>query len=121
MSVLIVEDEFLLADTLEDQISHEGYTVCAKALTAHDAYDRAVEHRPDIVFVDVRLAGIVDGISAARMIRRSHKCAFVFLTAYGDTQTTERIRGEVPGAVLLNKPATQAEIADALRRVRAAI
>jgi CheY-like chemotaxis protein len=114
--ILIVEDEFLLADNLEDQLTGGGHTVCAKAATAHDAYDRAVQHRPDIVFVDVNLAGELDGISAARMIRRAHKCAFVFLTAYSDVRTAERVRSELPGAVLLSKPATLAQVAEAVRR-----
>jgi DNA-binding NarL/FixJ family response regulator len=116
--ILIVEDEFLIAAALEDQIIHQGHTVCAAVATAQDAYDRAVEHRPDVVFMDVRLAGVVDGISAARMIRRTHRCAIVFLTAYSDKRMAERVRREVPGAILLSKPASDARIANAIRRAR---
>ncbi len=67
-TVLIVEDEYLIAEFLSDMVEDFGMVVCGVADTADMAADAAIEAHPDMVLMDVRLKGAKDGIDAAHMI-----------------------------------------------------
>jgi len=112
--VLIVDDDFLVADGLESFLLSCGHEVCGKARSADAALYMAKILRPQVVFMDVRLAGSRDGVEAAEMILGEHACRVVFLTAYGDPTMVDRIRTAVPAAAVLNKPTTAADIAAAI-------
>jgi DNA-binding NarL/FixJ family response regulator len=113
--VLIVEDELLLAESLEDMLTDDGHEVCGKARSADAAIYLARTQNPDVVLMDVKLASSRDGIDAAEAIRQEQACRVVFLTAYADASTRDRIRRAVPDAVVLSKPATRSEIMGAVR------
>jgi DNA-binding response OmpR family regulator len=113
--VLIVEDEALLAEALEDMLGREGHEICGKVTTGEAAIDVARATQPDVVLMDVKLAGNLDGIDAAETIRRERACRVVFLTAYANPLVEDRIRRAVPGAQVLGKPASPGEIKSAVR------
>jgi DNA-binding NarL/FixJ family response regulator len=114
--VLIVEDEVLLAESLEDMLTEDGHEVCGKAITADDAVSLARTTHPDVVLMDIKLVGARDGIDAAQAIRGEQTCRVVFLTAYADRPTTERIKRTVPDALILHKPASPAAIRSAVKQ-----
>jgi two-component system, response regulator PdtaR len=99
-SVLVVDDEMLIADlwcmTLEDM----GLTVCGIASTAESAIAMAREHRPRVVLMDVRLRGELDGVSAALAIHEFVGSKVIFITGSREESTLERIRQDHPTAVL---------------------
>ena len=63
--ILLVEDESLIAKDLERRLQRMGYLVIVLAVTGLDAIHQTLEHQPDVVLMDIRLQGQMDGIEAA--------------------------------------------------------
>ena len=108
-TVLVVEDQRLVAADLAVQLRTFGYRVVGLAATGADAIEKARELCPDLVLMDVHLEGDMDGTEAARQIRAESGCAIVFLTAYSDVETLERAKLAEPGGYVV-KPATPTEL-----------
>lgn len=104
LKVLIVEDEVLIAMTLESMVEDFGYEVCGVACAGDDAVRQAARSRPDVILMDINLGPGIDGIEAARRTREALSPRIVFVSAYGDPATLARVRVAVPEAVMLNKP-----------------
>jgi CheY-like chemotaxis protein len=80
--VLIVEDEALTALALESYIEGIGHKVVGLSASGEDAVRQAKSEKPDLVFMDVRLAGKMDGMEAARLIDRDRSTAIVIISGY---------------------------------------
>jgi two-component system cell cycle response regulator len=87
---LIVEDERIVALDLRTTLERLGYDVVGMAASAEEALTNAASARPDLVLMDVRLRGSVDGIELASRMRDLGDVAVVFLTANADNETLER-------------------------------
>lgn len=111
--VLVVEDESIVARDLELTLQGLGYRVCAIARTGEEAIAEAEAHKPDVVLMDIRLHGEMDGIEAARRIRQRSAVPIVFLTAYADEGTLERAASVDPYGYVL-KPFDERELHVAL-------
>jgi PAS domain S-box-containing protein len=96
IAILIVEDEQIVAVAIEGQLRRLGYRVVGTAASGEEACAKAAELEPDLVLMDVRIEGPMDGIEAARRIRRSRDVPVVFLTAYSDVDTVERAKAAEP-------------------------
>jgi two-component system, cell cycle sensor histidine kinase and response regulator CckA len=70
--ILIVEDEFLIFEDLKYKVQRLGHAVIAHATRGEVAVQQAFDMEPDLVLMDVRLAGTMNGIEAARLIRERH-------------------------------------------------
>lgn len=120
--ILVVEDEYFVALSAEDALSAAGFTVVGIATTADEAATMAASERPDLVLMDVRLAGSRDGIDAAAEILARLSIPSLFATAHSDAAT--RARGNAAAFPLgwLSKPYTPGEVAaavtEAMSRVR---
>jgi signal transduction histidine kinase len=90
--VIIVEDNSMVAEDLHEELQNFGYQVVGIAATGESAIEQATEHRPDLLIMDVRLAGEMDGIEAATEIHRRLSIPVVFLSAYSDETLLERTR-----------------------------
>lgn len=90
--VLIVEDERLVAEDLRDTLTQQGYDVAGLVATGEKAIAKVAEVDPDVVLMDIHLAGEMDGISAAREIRNRHGTPVIYLTAFSNDQTLIRAR-----------------------------
>lgn len=88
--ILIVEDESLVADDLEQRLIKLGYRSVGIVDTGEAAVTQALELRPDLVLMDIRLKGPLDGIEAAGQLRVPHRIPVVFLTSHADQGTLER-------------------------------
>ena len=113
--ILVVEDEALSALYLCDVLFGFGHDVVGTADTAPAAVAAAAKHRPDLVLMDIHLAGGSDGIEAATEIRNRLGIPSIFVTAYSDRTTRERARTAQPLDYLV-KPIGVAAIGQALRR-----
>ena len=116
-SVLIVEDEFLIALDLEAAMSGLGFEICGLAPNAEEARSLAMNHQPDVVLVDVYLGGAREGIETARWLRDVCDASVVFVTAHTDAATLERIKEVVPGSPILSKPVYREHLAAAVAAV----
>jgi len=91
--ILIVEDEAITVSALKRELVSLGYEIAGTASTTDEAL-RAVEiHKPDLVLMDITLAGGVNGVVAAIAIRGNFHVPVVFLTAHADDRTMERAVG----------------------------
>jgi CheY-like chemotaxis protein len=88
--VLLVEDDFLIASLTEDALSAAGYTLIPTATTAMEAIRLALSERPNIILMDIRLAGARDGIFAATEIYRQTGIRCIYTTAHTDEATKQR-------------------------------
>jgi signal transduction histidine kinase len=107
--ILIVEDERIVARDLAATLVEFGYAVVDVVARGEDAIARSRVHRPDVILMDIRLAGAMDGIEAAARIRAEHDAAIIFLTAHTDEQTLQRAKHTEPLAYLV-KPFRGADL-----------
>jgi len=107
--VLIVEDEILIADELRERLARFGFSVIAAVDSAEEGIAIATRECPDLVLMDIRLTGEKDGVEAAKEIRQQLDVPIVYLTAYSDQLTMERVKGtEYDGFIL--KPFQRQEL-----------
>jgi two-component system, cell cycle sensor histidine kinase and response regulator CckA len=91
-SILIVEDEGLIALDLRKKLEQAGYTVPMVADNGDDAILGVESLRPSLVLMDIRLRGSLDGIETADRIRRQFHVPVMFVTAHADRETLDRAR-----------------------------
>ena len=108
-TLLVVEDEAIVARDLLIQLTGLGYDPVAHTKRGEDAIRLAGALRPDLVLMDIGLAGEVGGIEAAIEIRRLHAVPVVFLTAYAEQATLERAKHAEPFGYVL-KPYSEREL-----------
>jgi CheY-like chemotaxis protein len=120
--IAVVDDELIVAKDLEATLRGFGYEVPGTAPSAREAIALAGAAKPDLMLMDIRLSGEMDGIEAARHIQRQHDVPIVFVTAYADDATLARAREAYPYGYLV-KPvqdnALRSTVATALHRHRA--
>ena len=100
-SILIVEDEFVIAKDIQISLENMGYIVCAIVSSGEEAITKAKKEKPDLVLMDIILKGEIDGIEAARQIRSLFKIPIVYLTAYADENTLEKAKITEPYGYIL--------------------
>jgi response regulator NasT len=89
LRILVAEDEALIRMDLIEMLGEAGYTVCAEASNGQEAVNLAIEHRPDLCILDVKMP-ILDGISAAEQI--IDIAPVLMLTAFSQRELVERAR-----------------------------
>ena len=115
-NILIVEDEAVVAADLAGKLERAGYRSVGIACDGEDAVETAKALAPDLVLMDIRLAGPMDGIKTAERIQASRNIPIVYLTAHSDMATLRRAAATEPFGYIL-KPfeerdvTTQIEIA----------
>ncbi|MGE3190993.1 MAG: response regulator [Vicinamibacterales bacterium] len=108
-SVLIVDDEIIIARDLEARLRGMGYAVAGLAATGRDAIRLARARRPDLVLMDIVLKGEIDGIEAASQIRQASRVPVIYLTAYTDPKTLDRAKRTEPYGYIV-KPFSEREL-----------
>src|SRR3954468_16340179 len=98
--ILVVEDERIVALDLVRTLEDLGYAVVGSVATGEAAIARVAEAAPDIVLMDIRLAGALDGIGAADWIRKNRGIPVIFLTAHADDETLRRAKQTDPSGYL---------------------
>ena len=99
--ILIVEDESIVALDIRSSLTKLGYSVCGICSRGDEAVKKVHEFSPSLVLMDIRLAGEVDGITAAAEIRRTTKIPVVYLTAHADETTLARAKVTEPFGYVL--------------------
>lgn len=99
--ILIVEDEVFTADQEEKRLLELGYEVAGKADSGERAIQLARETRPDVVLMDIKLRGNMDGIDAADEIKIKLNIPVIYVTAYADDDLLQRARVTEPFGYIL--------------------
>lgn len=108
--ILVAEDEALIRMDLVEMLGEAGYIVCAEASNGQEAVDLAIEHRPDLCILDVKMP-ILDGISAAQQI--IDIAPVLMLTAFSQRELVERARDAGVMAYVV-KPFTVGDLVPAI-------
>jgi CheY-like chemotaxis protein len=82
LRVLIVEDEMIIAMDMQSKINEMGCTVVGRVGSGEQAVEQALTLKPDLVLMDIKLRGKIDGIAAARTIRQSEDIPVIFVSAF---------------------------------------
>jgi len=114
--VMIVEDEAITAMATGAMIKRLGHVVSAAVGTGQAALAAFRRQRPDLVLMDIRLDGDLDGIETAKLIRRDSDVPVVFVSAFVDEVTRSRAAEAGPFAFMA-KPLDEFDLKDMLNRV----
>ncbi len=107
--VLVVEDESIVALDIQSRLMKLGYLVPVIATSGLEAIDKATETQPDLVLMDIKLKGELDGIETVRQFQSKFDLPVVYLTAYADEATLQRAKITAPAGYLL-KPFVEREL-----------
>ena len=109
-TVLIVEDEAIVAADLAGKLGQLGYEIAGTTAVGEEAVALACRLLPEVVLMDIRLKGSMDGIEAAEAIRRRADVPVIYLTAHSDSATLNRAKLSEPFGYIL-KPFEERELA----------
>lgn len=112
-NILIVEDESIIALDIEQSLTSYGYCITAIATSADTALKAIQQWQPDLVLMDIQIQGSQDGIQTAALIKAQFDLPIVYLTAYIDTATLERINRIQPGGYVV-KPFQDKDLRSAI-------
>jgi CheY-like chemotaxis protein len=118
-SILIVEDDALVASYIEEVLAGSGFRVAGIAASSTEALSLAAENRPRLALVDIRLAGPIDGIELACLLRQKYAVPAIFLSALADADTTDRAQAARPLG-FLHKPFRPSQVFNAIERALSA-
>ena len=107
--ILIVEDERIIALNVRESLESLGYIVPAIVASGEKAVEKALVLRPDLVLMDIRLKGNIDGIQAAEQIWNSLSIPVIYVTGHSDKSTLERAKITAPFGYIL-KPVKEQEL-----------
>ena len=107
--VLIVEDEVVVAMELRSRLTALGYEVVGSCDQGEQVADLVTRYEPDLILMDIKLAGRMDGIEAAQQIHSIRDVPVVFLTAHSDERTLQRAKLSDPYGYIV-KPFSEAEL-----------
>lgn len=107
--ILVVDDDLMFALDLKNQVERLGHEVVGMARSSSEAREAFAEKDPDLVLMDVYLAGQMDGIQTVHELRGSRGLPVIFISSAGDEQTISRAAEEAPHAFLL-KPLNRGEL-----------
>ena len=103
IKILIVEDEFIMANDLKQQLEKIGYEIVGITGKGEDAIKKTGETNPDIILMDIVLKGEIDGIETTQQIRNLYNTPVIYLTSNYDETILERAAKTYP-ADYITKP-----------------
>jgi two-component system cell cycle sensor histidine kinase/response regulator CckA len=107
--IFIVEDENIVSLDMKKRLEKLGYEVPGIASSGEEAVHLVLEMRPDLVLMDIKLAGKMDGVEAAKEILKSLSVPIVYITAYAENTTLKRAKITEPFGYIL-KPFEEREL-----------
>ena len=115
VSILIVEDEALIASYIEEVLGESGFQIAGIAASGPEALSLAAESRPSLALVDIRLTGPLDGIELACLLRQKFAVPAIFLSGLADAETAARAQAAQPLG-FLPKPFLPSQVFNAIQR-----
>jgi CheY-like chemotaxis protein len=90
LSILIVEDELIVAENLAMLLRRNGYQVVGIAISGEKALEMVEKHQPNVILMDILLRGNLTGIETAHLIREKYEPIIIYQTAFSDLKTREQ-------------------------------
>ncbi len=108
-NIFVVDDESIIVLELRQRILELGYAFAGSAGEGYTAIDQISRIRPDLVLMDINISGNIDGIETAKIILSKYQVPIIYLTAYTDSETLERVKQTSPYGFII-KPADEKEL-----------
>ncbi len=100
-NILIVEDEAIIAKEIKASLENMGYAVTSIVKSGKEAVEKAKQEHPDIILMDIKLEGEMDGIESSELVQNSLDIPVIFLTAYADEEKLDRAKLTLPFGYVL--------------------
>jgi DNA-binding LytR/AlgR family response regulator len=113
VSIIIVEDEVIVAKDIQQTLMRLGYKVPATAISRNGALEKIAEYNPNLVFMDINLKGEIDGVRIALEIKEKFDIPVIFLTSYVDKETIDRAKIAEPYGYIV-KPFNETDLRTAV-------
>lgn len=113
IKVLIVEDKLLVAENIAAMLRKHSLDIAGICATGEEAIELVEESRPDLILMDIELAGALDGISTAKLILEKYVTPIIYLSDYTDQKTVDRAKKTAP-ANYLSKPFQETDLIRAI-------
>lgn len=107
--VLIVEDEMIIAMLIERMVINIGHQVIDKVPSGEEAIDKALEHSPDLILMDIRLKGEMDGIEAISRIQEKMSIPVIYISGNSDVAHQKKM-DNTDYIDFLSKPITESDL-----------
>lgn len=101
INILLVEDEQIVAKYIEKQLTGAGYRIVDSVTSGDKAIEKVAALEPDIVLMDIKIMGSMDGIETADYIRKNHQIPVIFLTSLSDDESFQRAKRTEPFGYLI--------------------
>jgi DNA-binding NarL/FixJ family response regulator len=111
--IMVVDDEILINTALQKTLKSIGYEIAGAANSGEKAVAVARDSKPDLILMDIRMPGKMDGIDASVRIRRDMDIPVIFLTAFGDDRSIERSKNAEPYGYII-KPFQKTQLKAAI-------
>ncbi len=108
-NILIVEDEMVISLVLERMVVRQGHNVIAKVASGEEAVEATKKYKPDLILMDIRLDGQLDGIEAMKAINNEIPTPVIFVTGNSDEANKTRAE-QVEHLDFLTKPVSYHEL-----------
>lgn len=109
LSILIVEDESIVARDVQTMLYRLGYNAFSIASSGMDAIEKVVENQPDVILMDIRLKEDMDGIEAAERIRERFSIPVIYMSALSDEESLRRAK-KTELYFFISKPIEEGEL-----------
>lgn len=116
--LLIVEDEVAAAFIMQKIINRDEYQIVDMVFDGRAAIAAARTHRPDVILMDIRIRGPLDGVDTAMQVRQFLDVPIVYITALLDPENEWRV-AQTENATCLVKPVTAQQLNEHIRTVLA--
>ena len=100
-SILLVEDDDVIAKVAQWRLNNLGYQVCGRAVSGAEAMELVVKHKPDLVLMDINIRGEIDGIETAKMIKKGFNIPVIYVTSHSEGETLERAKETKPDGFIV--------------------
>ena len=114
--ILVVEDERIIAMDIQDRLRRWGYDVPEIAASGEEALRKTERIQPNLVLMDIKLQGNMDGIEVAKKIQKRFSIPIIYVTAYADETTMSRVKKTEPYGIIL-KPFGERELHSTIETV----
>lgn len=111
--VLIVEDEMVIALLLERMVKNLGHQVIGKVTSGEEAIAKVHDHQPDLILMDIRLQGEMDGIETMAHIHQMSNIPVIYISGNTDSVNQEKIE-QTEYIEFLSKPVTISDLSRSL-------
>lgn len=113
--VLIVEDEMIIALLIERMVNNLGHKVVGKVKSGEEAISKALDENPDLILMDIRLQGEIDGIDAVMRIRETKYIPVIYISGNTDVLSQDKIK-KTDYIEFLSKPITISDLSRSLKK-----